>query len=298
MKKQSYGRLKKNRGQIGLHIFFILLSLCYVIPLILVVSASFTSEEELAQFGFSLFPKHPTLEAYKLVFQNPTQILNSYKTTIIFSSVSTFLAILVMGLMAYPLSRPTFVFRNVITFYAFFTMLFSAGMVPSYIINTKVLNLGNSIWIYILPGLVSAYNLIVIRTSYKSLPNELFESAKLDGAGELRICFQIVMPLCKATLASIGFLFLVDKWNNWSTAAIYIRDPELYSLQYLLQRILREAEYIQEMAKQGIENVEGLMPIESLRYAMAMVAAGPILVVFPLFQKHFTKGMVIGSVKG
>ena len=118
-----------------------------------------------------------------------------------------------------------------------FTMLFNAGMVPNYLLIVKYLKLNNTIWVYILPGLVGAYNLIVIRTNYRSLPQELIESAKIDGAGEYRICFQIVMPLCKPVLASIGFLFLVNKWNDWMTSMLYITKPELYSLQYMLQKI-------------------------------------------------------------
>ncbi len=286
-------------GQVALHIVFILISICYILPLMLTVSAAFTTERALTQSGFSILPKEFTLDAFKLVFKNPEQILNSYKTTIFYSAVSTFLAVLIMGVMAYPLTRKNFVFRNVITFYVFFTMLFSAGLVPSYIVNTKVLHLKNTIWIYIFPGLISAWNLIVIRTNYKSLPNELIESAKLDGASELQICFKIVMPLSKATLATVGFLFLVGKWNDWSTSSIYIRNPDLFSLQYLLQKILREAQMLKQMAATDPSMMQdGLMPTESLRYAMALVAGGPMLVVFPFFQKYFAKGMTIGAVKG
>lgn len=187
-----HNRLKRKKtigGQVALHIIFILICICYIVPLMLTVSAAFTSEKALSQGGFSILPKEFSLDAFKLVFKSPEQILNSYKTTITFSAISTFLAVLVMGIMAYPLSRPNFVFRKVITFIVFFTMLFSAGLVPSYMVNTQILHLKNTIWIYILPGLVSAWNLIVIRTSYKGLPYELIESAKLDGASEWTICF-------------------------------------------------------------------------------------------------------------
>ncbi len=297
-----HNRLKRKKnigGQVALHIIFILICICYIVPLMLTVSAAFTSEKALSQGGFSILPKEFSLDAFKLVFKSPEQILNSYKTTITFSAISTFLAVLVMGIMAYPLSRPNFVFRKVITFIVFFTMLFSAGLVPSYMVNTQILHLKNTIWIYILPGLVSAWNLIVIRTSYKGLPYELIESAKLDGASEWTICFKIVMPLCKATLATIGFLFLVGKWNDWVTSSIYIRNPDLYSLQYLLQKILREAQILKQMAAADPTfSTAGLMPTESLRYAMAVVAGGPMLVVFPFFQKYFAKGMTIGAVKG
>ncbi|HHT03372.1 MAG TPA: carbohydrate ABC transporter permease, partial [Bacteroidales bacterium] len=184
------------------------------------------------------------------------------------------------------------------TFFVLFTMLFSGGMVPTYLMNVRYLHLDNTIWIYILPGLVSAWNLIIIRTNYKSIPEELIEAAKIDGAGELYICFKIVMPICKPVLASVGFLFLVAKWNDWNTALLYITNPNLYSLQYLLQKILNEAEFLKQLAEAG-QLVDGsVFPSESYRYAMALIAAGPVLLVFPFFQKYFAKGMTIGGVKG
>ena len=301
MKKNPKHWLKKNGGQILLHIVLIMLALIYIIPLLTLVSASFTDESVLTDpsAGFSILPRKFSLEAYKQVFANPKQILDAYKVTIIYSFAATLLTLLVQGMMAYPLSRPTFVLRNPINFLVFFTMIFSGGLVPSYIINTTLLNLGNKIWIYILPGLVSAWNLTIIRTSYRNVPQELIEAARLEGASEVYICFKIVIPLCKATLASVGFLFLVGKWNDWMTTSIYIRDMELYSLQFLLQRVLREAEYIESMISEGImSNTAQKVPTESFRYAMAVVAAGPMLVVFPMFQKFFAKGMTIGSVKG
>lgn len=285
-------------GQIILHVLFLLMVIMYIVPFLMVVSISFTSETSLVREGYHLIPKEISLSAYKMVFSDPTQILNSYRTTIIFTAVSTFLAVLVMGIMAYPMSRPNFKFNRPVSFFVLFTMLFSGGMVPTYLLIVKYLHLNNTMWVYILPGLVSAYNLIIIRTNYKSLPTELIEAAKIDGAGELYICFKIVMPLCKPVLASIGFLFLVNKWNDWNTALLYITKPELYSLQYLLQKILKEAEYLKQLAETGQLMGGEVFPSESFRYAMAMVAAGPVLCVFPFFQKYFAKGMTLGGVKG
>lgn len=291
---------KFSAGQLILHIVFILLCACYILPFILVVSVSFTDESVIIQEGYKLFPTKFSTAAYEMIFNNPTQVINSYRTTIIFTAVATFLAILVMGIMAYPMSRRNFKFGKPLAFYVLFTMLFSGGMVPSYLLITRYLHLKNSIWVYILPGLISAYNLIVIRTNYKSLPEELIEAAKLDGASEIFICFKIVMPLCKPVLASIAFLFLVTKWNDWNTAMLYIDDPTLYSLQYMLQKILNEIQFLRQLAQAGMANMEQMkaIPSESFRYAMAMVAAGPVLIVFPFFQKYFAKGMLIGGVKG
>ena len=294
MKKKK----KLGKGQIVLHAVFIVLVLMYIIPFILTISISFSDETSLIRNGYSLIPHMFSLEAYKMVFNNPAQIFQSYKVTIIFTVTATALSVLVMGVMAYPLSRPNFRFRGPLSFYVLFTMLFSGGMVPTYLLIVKYLHLDNTIWVYILPGLVSAYNLIIIRTNYKSLPEELIEAAKMDGATELYICFKIVMPLCKPVLASVGFLFFVAKWNDWNTALLYITDPKLYSLQYLLQKILNEAEFLKQLAEAGELMGGEVFPSESYRYAMALVAAGPVLCVFPFFQKYFAKGMTLGGVKG
>ena len=294
MKKKK----KLGTGQIVLRAVFIVLVLMYIIPFILTISISFSDETSLIRNGYSLIPHVFSLEAYKMVFNNPAQIFQSYKVTIIFTVTATALSVLVMGVMAYPLSRPNFRFRGPLSFYVLFTMLFSGGMVPTYLLIVKYLHLDNTIWVYILPGLVSAYNLIIIRTNYKSLPEELIEAAKMDGATELYICFKIVMPLCKPVLASVGFLFFVAKWNDWNTALLYITDPKLYSLQYLLQKILNEAEFLKQLAEAGELMGGEVFPSESYRYAMALVAAGPVLCVFPFFQKYFAKGMTLGGVKG
>lgn len=294
MKKKK----RLGKGQIALHAVFIVLVLMYIIPFILVISISFSDETSLIRNGYSLIPHVFSLEAYKMVFNNPAQIFQSYKVTIIFTVTATALSVLVMGVMAYPLSRPNFRFRGPLSFYVLFTMLFSGGMVPTYLLIVKYLHMDNTIWVYILPGLVSAYNLIIIRTNYRSLPEELIEAAKMDGATELYICFKIVMPLCKPVLASVGFLFFVAKWNDWNTALLYITDPRLYSLQYLLQKILNEAEFLKQLAESGELMGGEVFPSESYRYAMALVAAGPVLCVFPFFQKYFAKGMTLGGVKG
>lgn len=293
---------KKKAGieQVILHLIFLLITISYIVPFLLVIAVSFTDESVIVSEGYRLLPSKFSLEAYKLVFANPTQILNSYRTTIIFSVVSTVLAVVLMGMLAYPLSRKYFKSRKLISFLVLFTMLFNAGLVPNYVLLTKYLHLNNTIWVYILPNVVSAWYVIVIRTNYCSLPDELIEAAKLDGAGELRICFQIVMPLCKPVLASVAFLFFVAKWNNWETSMIYITDPNLYSLQYLLQKILNEMQFLKSVAASAASMASSMnnLPTETFRYAMAVVAAGPVLCIFPFFQKYFTKGLTLGAVKG
>ena len=289
-------RKKQKSGQIILNIVFILLAICYIYPFLMVISVSLTQETALYQNGYQLIPETVSTLAYEMVFRNPNQMIRAYIVTIVFTLTATILSALVTSLLAYPLSRQNFIWKKPLSFLVFFTMLFSGGLVPTYLLLTKVLHLNDTIWVYILPGLVSAYNVMIVRTNYRSLPEEMIEAAKLDGASELRICFQIVIPLCKAGIASVAFLFLVAKWNDWMTSMLYIRNPDLYSLQYLLQRLLRETDFLRSSLS-GLD-AGTTPPLETLRFAMALVAAGPVLVIFPFFQKYFTKGMTLGGVKG
>lgn len=287
---------KRKSGQIILNLVFILLAVCYIYPFLMVISVSLTEETALYQNGYQLIPEKISTLAYEMVFRNPEQMIRAYIVTIVFTLAATLLSALVTSLLAYPLSRQNFIWKKPLSFLVFFTMLFSGGLVPTYLLITKVLHLNDTIWVYILPGLVSAYNVMIVRTNYRSLPEEMIEAAKLDGASELRICFQIVIPLCKAGIASVAFLFLVAKWNDWMTSMLYIRNPDLYSLQYLLQRLLRETDFLRNSLN-GLD-AGSTPPLETLRFAMALVAAGPVLVIFPFFQKYFTKGMTLGGVKG
>ena len=288
---------KRKIGQIALHTFFIILCMCYILPLILVISISLEGGNN---HGFKLIPDEFSLTAYKMIFDNPKPILDAYITTIFYSVVGTVSSLVVMAMLAYTLSRPEFKLKNIYTFILFFTTLFSGGMVPAYILNTRYLHLGDKIWIYILPFIVNAWNVIVIRTYFQGLPKELFESARLDGASEMRICFRIAVPLSTPVLASVGFLRFIDAWNDWSTSQVYIKRPELRSLQYLLQQILNDIKMIEQMVDQGMMNDADtiITNLETMRFALVVVAGVPAMMIFPFFQKYFAKGMTIGSVKG
>ena len=207
-----------------------------------------------------------------------------------------------MAMLAYPLSRPNYKYKKIATFFIFFTMLFSGGLIPTYIWITRYLHLGDTIWVYILPCLVNAFHVIVIRSFFQGLPQALMESAKIDGASELQTFFKIVMPLSKPVIATISLLTLLSRWNDWNTALIYIKSSNLYSLQYLLQKILREAEFVKNMADSspvaGVDLDLSNLPSVTIRFAMCMVAAGPMLIIFPFFQKYFAKGLTVGAVKG
>lgn len=293
-------RKKLKWGQVFLHLFFIVLSLFYILPLVMLITVSLEGSPDAV---FTLFPKEFTIKAYEMLFKAPQKIIDAYAVTIFYSVVGVLGSLVVMTLFAYPLSRRNFKLRNILTFFLFFTTLFSGGLVPSYIINTKYLHLGNTIWIYILPGMINAWNVIVIRTYFQTLPQELFESARLDGASETQICFRIVVPLSTPVLASVGFLRFIDAWNGWSTSQIYIKNPRLVSLQYLLKQIMDDMDMLKQLMNLGsisadADVINQLSNLESMRFAMAVVGVGPALLIFPFFQKYFAKGMTLGSVKG
>lgn len=285
-------------GQLCLNLFFALLCMCYIIPVILLLSVSFDGAS--SQY-FSLIPKEFSTAAYQMVFKSMGRIIDAYAVTIFYSVTGVGASLVVMSMFAYALSRPNFKLRSVLSFILFFTTLFGGGLVPTYLVFTNLLHINDTIWIYIVPMITNAWNVIVIRTYFQNLPHELFESARMDGASELYVCFKIVIPLSTPVLASVGFLRFIDAWNNWQTSAIYIRDPKLVSLQYLLKQILDSVERLTQMIESGKAYngaFEQLANMESMRFAMAVVGVGPMFFLFPFFQKYFAKGMVVGSVKG
>lgn len=288
-----------------IHIFFVLACCCFVFPLIMVISASFSGEKALTTQGIGLLPKDFTFEAYRSAFQNTAQMVRAYGITIFQAVVGTVSSILVAAAFAYPLSRSNFKYRRFLTWFLLFTMLLGPSMIPCYIVYSKVYHISNTIWMYLLPGIAGgAWNTLVLRTFFTSISESLYESARLEGASELTIFFKIALPLSKPALASVGFLTLVGKWNDYTTSMIYIRDEKLYTLQYLLQRLNSEAAYLKNMAQKLMEAGASVvvdyssLPSETLKFAMCIIAAGPMLVVFPFFQKYFEKGMTIGAVKG
>lgn len=291
---------KKNMiSQMILIMIFILICILIVIPFLLVVSVSMSSEKDIAEHGYLLIPKNIDLSAYKYIFKNPAAILNAYKVTAIFSFVGTFLSVLFMAMAAYALSVRDLVGKGFFSMLFYFTMLFGGGLVPTYILITQYLRLNDTIWVYIIPGLVSPWNIFMMRTFFSQIPKEIFESASMDGASEYRIFFQMVIPLSKPVIATMMLLGFLARWNDWNTAMLYIDDESLISLQYLLQRIMKNIEVIQQsegMTQTMISAVE--IPSESARMAMAVVVAGPALFIFPFFQKYFVKGLTVGSVKG
>lgn len=295
--KNNYRKKGKIKiGQILLNLILILICLCFILPIWLMIAISLSGENFLE---FTFFPEVLSTFAYEMVMQNPKQIVDAYGITIFYSLTSVVLSMIVMSLMAYALSRKNFKFRNHMTILLFISVLFGSGMVPSYIVCSGLLNLDNTIWIYILPTLVNCWSVIVLRTFFMNLPQELFESARIDGASEWRLCFQIAIPLSTPILATNAYQIFLSGWNDWSTSSIYIRKPEMFSLQYVLQRFMQSAELSQQLMSQGGMAAGDLVTnVEVVRFAMAVMGVGPAILVFPFIQKYYDKGLIVGSVKG
>lgn len=293
MKKQ------KEHTNIFIHAFFIIWGLACLVPFLICVSASFTSDIELSKYGFGLFPREFNLTAYYYLFENPHVVGNAYAVTIFITVVGTFLSLVVMTLTAYALARPSFIWKNTVTWILFFPSLFSGGMVASYIVYTQVLGLTDNIWVMILPGLANFFQIVMIRTFFKQLPEGLFDAAKIDGASELRIYSTIAIRLSTPVIATVAFMGAMSRWNTWYSAQLYIRSSTKYPLQYLLQKMMMGIQQIlQDMEKVPSMVSVNDLPGENLRMAMLVVCIGPMMLVFPFFQNYFTRGMTVGAVKG
>ena len=290
--------MKKNKTSIFVHIFFILFAAICFIPFLMVISASLTESKDLTINGFSVLPRKVDISAYQYLFANPKMIIDGYKVTFFITIVGTALGLLVMTLVAYPLSRPRFKLKKFITWYLFFPTLFGGGMVSSYIVNTRYLKLTDNIWVMIIPGLLNAYHVFMIRTFFSQLPEGLFDAAKIDGAGEWRIYSTIALRLSKPILATIAFLGALTRWNTWYSGMLYIRSSDKYPLQYLLQRMMLSLEELKRNMLVSPDAVSlSEMPGENLRMALLVVCIGPVMLFFPFFQKYFTRGMTVGAVK-
>lgn len=279
-----------------------IISLTMIIPMALVVVVSFSSELSIANKGFSFFPEAWTLEGYRYLAKMGDQVLRSYGITIFYTVTGTLMSLTVMSLYAYVLAQRSFRHHTFMTWILFFTMLFGGGLVPSYILNVRYLHIYDTIWVFLLPSLVSAYNVIILRTFIQTtIPDSLFEAARIDGANHFQVFGKIVLPLYKAGLATIGLFNVVGRWNDWFTGVLYIENPNLVPLQTLLQKIQSNIEFIKQNAAvagtpDGIELMRNL-PQQNLRMACMIIIILPVLAAYPFFQRYFVSGLTIGSVK-
>lgn len=286
-------------SRVVLHAFFILLTLACVIPLLLVVGISFTDESTLMAEGYHLFPRKFSLTAYQYVFTGAASVFRAYGVTIFVTVVGTFIHLLFMSMLAYCLTREEVTARNKISLFVYIPVVFNGGLVPTYMMMTKYLHLKNSIWALIIVFSASAVNVLIMKNFFRAIPNSLVESARIDGSGEIRTFFQIVLPLSKPSLASIGLFTAIAYWNDWQNCALYIEDSKYQTLQYLLQSLMNNIQYLQQhsSASQSMQNALAELPNEGARMATCVLAIGPIIFLYPFMQKYFASGLTIGAVK-
>lgn len=283
-----------------MYIILGIFSFMCLFPFFYVIIISFTDELSIVKNGFQLIPDSWNFDAYRYLWHMKDQLLQSYGVTIIITIVGTVLSVMMIAFYAYAISRKQFVYRKFFTFFAFFTMLFSGGLVPTYIVTTQYLGLKNSIWALILPLAMNVFYLIIMRTFFlRSVPESILESARIDGASELRIFFQIVFPLSLPGIATIALFSTLGYWNDWFHALLYIDVPSLVPLQSLLMKIEGNLEYMR--LNTDISSVQAdlfsAIPADAAKMAMVVIATLPIAVAYPFFQKYFISGLTIGGVK-
>lgn len=275
-----------------------IVSLLCLLPFVLIISGSFSSESEIIKYGYNLLPRGFSLDAYKLVFQSSDRILIAYRNTILYTIFGTALGLFLTAMTGYVLNRKDFAWRNFFSFFFYFTTLFSGGLVPGYIL---MINLGmkNNPLANILPSLLSVFNILIMRNFMNSIPDAITESAKVDGANDFVIFLRLILPLLKPALATVGLFLALTYWNAWYNCMLYINDYKLYTLQYHLYVLLNKAEEIRRMLEMGA-TVTGMdtPPAETTKLAMTCVATGPIILLYPFVQRYFVKGITIGAVKG
>lgn len=288
-----YSSVREKIGQSLIYAILILISIVTLFPFIYVLMLSITPETEAINKGIVLIPDQVTAAAYNTVFSKGFGLIGAYEVTLFRTLAGTLLSLLFTLLAAYTLSKKKLPGRSGLLLFVIFTMLFSGGLVPTYII-IKSLGLLDSIWVLVLPGMISVFNLIVVKGFFEGIPLEMEEAAIIDGAGEMAILFQVIMPLAMPVVATIGLFYAVGHWNSYFDAIMYINKADLMPLQVVLRKILLSAQFQQASEQGNSQNVSSI----AIQMAAVIVSTVPILAVYPFVQKHFTKGVMIGAVKG
>ena len=281
------------------YVFLAILAAVCLLPFLLVISGSFTEQYAIQLHGYQLIPETFSLDAYKMLFRIPEDILRAYGVTIFVTFTGTTVGLFFTSMAAYVLASPDFKYRYQVSFFFYFTSIFGGGLVPWYIFCTKYLNFHNNVISMILPIMINVTYLLILKSYMMGIPTSLYESARLDGANDLTIFFKIALPLSKAGLATVGLFLALNYWNDWYNAMLFLDEGsrELYPLQYYLNNILTKAQAMNAAAaRSGIPASD--VPSEPLKLAMTVVATGPIILLYPFLQKYFVKGVTIGAVKG
>ena len=295
-------RTKEERiFQIIGNILMMLAALAAIIPLILLVSSSFTENNALIKYGYRFFPTVFSTEAYSYVFSTGNSVLRAYFVSFLLTAVGTVVSLIITTMLAYPLARQGMPFRGVMTFLVFFTMLFNGGLVPTYIMYTRYLHIKNTLWALLIPSLlISAFYVIMMRTYFTTnVPEAVIEAARIDGAGEWRILFTIVLPMSLPMIATMALLIGLGYWNDWKNGLYYLTDSRLYSIQNMLNQMLKDVQFLKSGADaSAAADLTQDMPSVGIKMAIAVIGALPIMIIYPFFQKYFVKGITIGAVKG
>lgn len=276
------------------------LCILFLIPIILLISASLTDVDVLYTAGYSIIPNSFSLDAYRQIMDMGDSLVHAYGVSIFVTVVGTALGLVLTATMAYPIANRNFAHRNLFTFLIFFTMLFNGGIVSSYLVWTRLFHINNTIWAQIFPNmLVMAMNVILVKNYFAStVPFELNESAKIDGAGELQIFVKIYVPLSKPIFAAVGLLTGLGYWNSWVNGYYYISDNKYLSFQNVLDNILKQIQYLSTMDPSMSSGIINNLPAITIRMTLAVIGVLPILIIYPFFEKYFEKGLTVGAVKG
>jgi putative aldouronate transport system permease protein len=280
------------------HIVLIAVTLIFVVPILAVVSISFMRESEVVHRGFTLWPSTLTISNYSYILKSTGPIVQAYSTSILVTILGTAISTILTILIAYPLSVKTFIFRRSVNRLLVVTLLFNGGMIPTYILMTQVLHLGNTIWGHIMPFALFPFYIVLLRTFLQGVPDEMRESANMDGASELRILVKIILPMSTPAVVAIVLLTSLRIWNDtWYTGMLYMEGNALRTLPMYLQQMMENVRVMAQMAASlGVSM--GEVPKETARMAMCVITIGPLLLVFPFFQRYFAKGITLGAIKG
>lgn len=289
---------RSNLLNVIIHILFILFSGMVIVPLCYLVSISLSTTDDIVNYGYTLIPRSLNLDAYKYIFRVPKPIITGYTVSITVTVLGTLLGLALSSSLAYIMTRKDYRYKRITTFYVFFTLLFNGGLVPFYMVMTRMLHLGDTIFSLFIPYSVSAWFTIIMKGFMQTLPFEIIESAKVDGSSELNTFIRIILPISKPALATVGLFYAFAYWNDWWLAMLFINKENLIPLQYMLYRTMSNLNYVLQNLSSSMNMDMSKLPAESVRMAMAVLAAGPMIIVFPFFQKYFVKGLTVGSVKG
>ena len=278
------------------YVFITLFAIASIFPFLIILGSSFESEEMIISRGVTLIPRQFTTAAYELVIKGGT-IWASYGLTIVMTLVGTACGLFICSMTGYALQRRDFPYRNVISFFIYFTSLFQAGLAPYYLLMTQTYNLNNSYLAVLLPLMVSSWLIILMKNFAKSIPHELTESGKIDGAGDFKIFTSIMLPMLKPGLATVGLFLALGYWNEWYQSSLFLQNKDILPLQYRLYKIINEAQSLKNSVASQYVTVDSL-PSESLKMATAMMTTGPIIFLYPFVQRYFIGGITVGAVKG